>query len=397
MPPAMLLAMLLAQPADTAPGALIEKGYEHFHSLEYPEAIAAFQKAVDAAPGDASLHNHLAQAILFSLMHRSGALESQLVTGADAFLRRPRVEASPEEEKRFHAAIARSLDLTRSGVDARPPRYGDLYNHGVALGLRGTYNFLVRRAWLDSLRDLTDGRRLHNLVIEAQPARIDARMMQGVHDYVVGSLPWGYRALGFLAGFRGDRQHGIRTLQLVAEKGEANQTDAMILLGVAYRRERRAADAVPLLEELERRFPRNFLFIFELAEMYADLGRRDEALAALDRIEQRKRSGAPGFKTLPSERIDYARGNLLFWFERWPEAIPYLRRAVAGADQLTLHAAIMSWLRLGQCLDLTGARQEARQAYQAAAALAPGSPQAREARRHLNRPFTREQYFQSKT
>jgi tetratricopeptide (TPR) repeat protein len=388
-----LLAPLLAPAAEP----LIQKGYEHFYSLEYPEAIAAFQQAVDASPEDASHHNHLAQAILFSLMYRSGALESQLVTGADAFVRRPKVEAAPEEEKRFHAAIARALAVTTAGIAARPPDYDAMYNHGVALGLRGTYNFLVRRAWLDSLRDLTAGRKLHNRVIEAQPARIDARMMQGLHDYVVGSLPWGYRALGFLAGFRGDRQQGIRTVQLVAEKGVDNQVDAMILLGVAYRRERRSADAVPLLEELERRFPRNFLFVFELAEMYADLGRRDEALAALDRIEQRKRSGAPGFKTLPPERIDYARGNLLFWFERWEDAIPHLRRAAAGADHLTLHTALMSWLRLGQCLDLTGARDDAREAYRSTAALAPDTPQARDARRYLNRPFTRDQYFQSKT
>lgn len=393
----ILLLALLSPLAAASADPLIEKGYEHFYSVEYPQAIAAFQQAADAHPDDASRYNHLAQAILFSLMYRSGALESQLVTGADAFVRRPKVEATPEEEKRFHDAIARSLELTKAGVEARPPVYDAMYAHGVALGLRGTYNFLVRRAWLDALRDLTAGRKLHNHVIDAQPGRIDARMMQGVHDYVVGSLPWGYRALGFLAGFRGDRAQGIRTLQLVAEKGSDNQVDAMILLGVAYRRERHSADAVPLLEELERRFPRNFLFVLELAEMYADLGRRDEALAALDRIEERKRSGAPGFKTLPSERIDYARGNLLFWFERWTDAIPYLRRASAGAAHLTLHTAVMSWLRLGQCLDLTGARDEARQAYQAAVSLAPSTPQARDARRYLGRPFTREQYFQSKS
>jgi tetratricopeptide (TPR) repeat protein len=393
----LLAAFLLAPLAAPAADPLVEKGFEHFYSVEYPEAIAAFEKAAAAAPADPARQTHLAQAILFSLMYRSGALESQLVTGTDAFVRRPKVEATPEEEKRFQDAIARALELTHAGVHARPPDPAAMYVHGVALGLRGTYNFLVRRAWLDALRDLTAGRKLHNRVIEAEPSRIDARMMQGVHDYVVGSLPWAYRALGFLAGFRGDREQGIRTLQLVAQKGVDNQVDAMILLGVAYRRERRSQDAVPLLEELERRYPRNFLFMFELAEMYADLGRRDDALATLSRIEERKRSGAPGFKTLPAERIEYARGNLLFWFERWEDALAPLRRATAGADHLNLHTAQMAWLRLGQSLDLTGARAEAQRAYRSAAALAPSTPQARDARRLLQSPFTREAYFQSKT
>ncbi len=389
----LLLAALIARGADP----LIEKGYEHFYSVEYPESIAAFEKAIAAKPGDASRHTHLAQALLFSLMYRSGALESQLVTGADAFVRRPKVEATPEEEKRFFEEIGRVLDLTRAGAEAQPPDWDAMYARGVALGLRGTYNFLVRRAWLDALRDLTAGRKLHNRVTEAQPERIDARMMQGLHDYVVGSLPWGYRMLGFLAGFRGDREQGIRTVKLVAEKGVENQVDAMILLGVAYRRERRPAEAVPLLEELERRFPRNFLFVFELAEMYADLGRRDDALAALDRIAERKQSGAPGFQTLPSERIDYARGNLLFWFERWADAAGPLRRAHAGAGRLSLHIALMSALRLGQCLDLTGDRAGAQRAYREVMALAPSTPQARDARRYLERAFTEEQYFRMKT
>lgn len=389
----LFAATLCARAADP----MVAKGYEHFYSIEYPQAIAAFQQAVDARPRDPNRYNHLAQAVLFSLMYRSGALESQLVTGADAFVRRPKVEASPAEQKRFHDAISRALELTRAGLESQPPNHDDMYAHGVALGLRGTYNFLVRRGWLDALRDLTAGRKLHNRVIEAQPERIDARMMQGVHDYVVGSLPFAYRALGFLAGFRGDRAQGIRTLKLVAEKGVDNQVDAMILLGVAYRRERHSADAVPLLEELERRFPRNFLFIFELAEMYADLGRREEALAALDRIEQRKQSGAPGFKTLPAERIDYARGNLLFWFERWADAVPYLRRAAAAADRLNLYTALMSSLRLGQSLDLTGEREQARRAYRATIELGPSTPQARDARRYLDRPYTREQYFRSKS
>jgi tetratricopeptide (TPR) repeat protein len=393
----VLLMLALFGVAGWGADPLVEKGFEHFYSVEYPQAIASFEKAVAAKPGDANRHNYLAQAHLFSLMYRSGALESQLVTGADSFLRREKVEATPEEERRFFGEIQKALDLTKAGVEARPPDWDAMYAHGVALGLRGTYNFLVRRSWLDSLKDLTAGRKLHNRVIEAQPERIDARMMQGLHDYVVGSLPWGYKMLGFLAGYRGDREKGMATMRLVAEKGRENQVEAMILLGVAYRREKRAAEAVPILEELERRYPRNFLFIFELAEMYADLGRREEALAALDRIVERKKSGAPGFRTLPAERIDYARGNLLFWFERWEDALGPLRRAHAGADRLNLHAAVMSGLRLGQCLDLTGDRAGAQKAYRWVASTAPGTPQARDARKYLRQAYTREQYFESKT
>ena len=99
------LVMLVLAGAAFGADPLVEKGFEHFYSVEYPQAIASFEKAVAAKPGDANRHNYLAQGLLFSLMYRSGALESQLVTGADSFLRREKVEATAEEERRFFGEI----------------------------------------------------------------------------------------------------------------------------------------------------------------------------------------------------------------------------------------------------------------------------------------------------
>ena len=59
-------------------------------------------------------------------------------------------------------------------------------------------------------------RRMHNRVSELEPANVDARLVQGLHDYIVGSLPWTYRMLGFMIGVHGDKARGIRTVQDVA-------------------------------------------------------------------------------------------------------------------------------------------------------------------------------------
>ncbi|MBI5084292.1 MAG: tetratricopeptide repeat protein, partial [Acidobacteria bacterium] len=291
--------LLIAQVQDP----LVAKGYDHFYNLEYPEAIAAFKKAVDASHLDADRRNHRAQGVLFHLMFRAGALETEMVTGGNAFLRRPKMEPTPAEEKLFNDCISESLRLTRAALAANPNDVKALYAQGVAIGFRGTYNYLVRKAWLDALRDVTTARKLHNRVVELDPSNIDARMMQGVHDYIIGSLPFAYRFLGFLAGYHGDRDSGLRTVRIVAEQGDANKVDAQILLGVAARRDRRPQDAIPICLNLERRFPRNFLVLFELSQMYADLGDKDAALRALDRVEALKKAGSPGFAGLPLERI----------------------------------------------------------------------------------------------
>ncbi len=365
----------------------IVRGFDHFYNLEYPEAIAEFRRAIAAAPEDPQRHNHLAQAVLFQMMFRAGALETEMVTGGNPFLRRQKMEPTAEEQRLFTTAISETLRLTAAALEKNPRDAGALYARGVALGFRGTYNFLVRRAWLDALRDITDARKLHNRAAELEPDNIDALMLQGVHDYIVGSLPWHYRTLGFLIGFRGDRDRGIRTVRLVAEKGRLNRIDARILLGVVARRERRPQDAVPIILELLEKYPRNFLLLFELSQMYSDLGRKEDALAALDRIEELKRKGSPGFASLPFERIEFARGNLLFWYDEPEAAIVHLRRAAAAAGHLDPNSAVTSWLRLGQCLDLLGRREEALAAYRSAIRTAPQAYEAKLARRWLARRF----------
>ncbi|MBN9661188.1 MAG: tetratricopeptide repeat protein [Acidobacteria bacterium] len=367
---------------------LVQKGYDHFYNLEYPEAIASFQKSVEAAPADPDRRNHLAQAVLFSLMFRAGALETEMVTGGNPFLRRPKMEPTPAEEKLFDDSLSECSRLSKALLAKNPNDTKALYAQGVALGLRGTYNYLVKKAWLDSLRDMTAGRKLHNRVYELDPTNIDALMMQGMHDYVVGSLPFAYKVLGFLAGFHGDRQQGIRTVQIVAEKGKYNRVDAEILLGIAARRERRPGDAVKICEKLRNEFPRNFLILFELSQMYADLGDKDNAWKALDRVEELKKSNAPGFKSLPAERIDFARGNLLFWYDDPDAAILHLRKATDRAQALDPNSGVTAWLRLGQALDLKARREEAKAAYRSAVEYWPASDEAKSARKYLDKAFT---------
>jgi len=64
--------------------------------------------------------------------------------------------------------------------------------------------------------------------------------------------------------------------------------------------------------------------------MYGDLGRREEALAVLARMDQLKREGTAVYKTLPAGKIQYARGNLLFWYRDYAGAIETLTKVTQG-------------------------------------------------------------------
>jgi tetratricopeptide (TPR) repeat protein len=380
--------LLLALPFASG-DRLVERGFDHFYNLEYAQALADFEKALDAAPSSPELHNHVAMTLVFQEMLRGGALESEMVTGNNPFLRRAKLNPAPETGKRFFETLAKAMSLAEERLRADPDDTAALYALGISYGLRANWNFLVRKAWRDALRDATEGRKLHNRITAADPSNVDARLTQGLHDYIVGSLPFGYRVLGFMAGIRGDRERGIRTIQEVARKGDRNRVDAEVFLCVLYRRENRPKDALPLLDDLLRRFPRNYLLRFEQAQMYSQVGDKERAIASLDAVAEMKRRGAPGYAEVPHEKIEYFRGNLEFWYRDYDKALEYLGKATASPAKLDLNIGVLAWLRTGQCHDMLGRRAQALEAYGKAVAFAPQADAAREARRYLSSPYRR--------
>jgi len=282
------------------------------------------------------------------------------------------------------------MRLSRARLNLQPKDTQALYTLGVAHGLRANYNFLVRKAWMDSLRDATTARKLHKRVTELDPAMFDARLIQGAHDYVVGSLPWRIKLVGFLAGFRGDKQKGIRTLEEVAARGDQNRVDAEVLLCAIYRRERLPRKAVPLLESLMERFPRNYILRFETAQMYADLGDGARALAMVQKIEDLKSSGHPGYAGLAPEKIYYARGTIQFWYRELDQALSNLKRVASNAENLDLNTGTYAWLRVGQIYDLKGQRPMAVEAYRRVVRMAADSDAAKLSRQYIGAPYRRE-------
>jgi tetratricopeptide (TPR) repeat protein len=382
---ALTISLLVA--AVPAPAG-IPPGFDHFYNLEYDDALHIFEEESAAEPSNADLHNHIAQTLLFREMLRVGALESEMVSRNNPFLRRPNMRPSAEVAHQFEEQLNTAMNLCQTRLAKDPRDWRALYALGVAHGLRANYEWLVRKAWYDALRDATAARRLHAKAIEVNPQFVDGYLVLGIHNYLIGSLPWQYRALGFLAGARGDRTTGINQLKIVADKGDINRYDARVFLAAIYRREHRYREAIPLVEEFAETFPRGYLFRLELALLYQDVGENDKAMAELDAVEAIKRSGSKAFASLPMAKVNYYKGTVLFWSGERERALTEFQQAVT-APGLDLNAEVMSWMRLGQIYDLIPDRSKAVQAYQKAVALAPDSDPGREAKSYLRSPYQR--------
>jgi tetratricopeptide (TPR) repeat protein len=384
----MLAAMALA-PRLWAQEPVVAEGFDHFYNLEFEQATADFEKAIAQNPHSPDLHNHLAQTIVFREMYRDGALESELVSGTNSFLRRPKLNPAPETEKRFLDEIGKAMGLSEARLAKNANDTGALYALGISYGLRSDYYWVVKKAWHDSLKDATAARRLHNRLSELEPHNVDARLVEGLDDYIVGSLPWGWRMLGFLVGIHGDREKGIRTVQDVAQNGQLNRVEAEIFLGALYRRENQPRQAIPLVADLIQRFPRNYILRLELSQMYSMAGDKTHALEATEEMAQLKTRHAPGYDRVPWEKIYFQEGTIEFWYNDLERALENMKKVAAGAEEVDLNTGASAYLRMGQIHDLTHRRAEAVEAYRKALAYAPQAEAAQECRKYLSTPYRR--------
>ena len=367
------------------PGAdPVSQGWDHFYNLEYDQAVETFRRLTEATPGQPLYYNYLAQAVLYRELYRLGALESELLTGNDHFTRSEKIRPDPAESARFHAAVNHAMELASLRLKTSPRDEQALYALGSSYALRTNFRFLVEKGWRAAVGDGAQARKLHNQVLQINPANHDALLTQGAYDYIIGSLPWHTRLLGFLVGHRGDKNRGIRTVELVAQTGDRNRVDAQVLLAILYRREKRYAQAVEILDPLIRAYPRNYLFRLEKGHMLSDLGKKDEALAVLREVEELARESP----RIPLSKIYYEIGNVQFWYNDLDQALENMRR-VTGSEKLDPPTGVLAWMRTGQILDLTHRRQEAQEAYRQAIRVAPQTAAAEESRRYLSSPYRR--------
>jgi tetratricopeptide (TPR) repeat protein len=194
---------------------------------------------------------------------------------------------------------------------------------------------------------------------------------------------------GFLIGFHGDKDRGIRTVEQVAANGTLNRVDAQIFLAAIYRRERQTAKALPLVESLIARFPRNYLLRFEQAGMYAALGDGKKAIASVQQVAQLKTQGAAGYARVPWESIYYQLGTIQFWYNDLDAALANMQKVTAHAGDVDLNTGVLAWMRVGQIYDLTQRHGLAVEAYKKAMVYAPEAEAARESRRYISSPYRR--------
>src|SRR5579864_8467300 len=204
---------------------LAEAAFDHFYNMDYDRATQEFEKIVDKHPEDPFAVNHLLTSILMHDLYDTGAMNTGDYSN-DSFIGRQPRPTPPAVKERIKELVRRAEEIEARQLEANPKNVDALYCRGVTRAQFSVYIGLVERAWFSALRNAVAARRDHEHVLELDPSYVDAKMVVGTHNYVVGNLPWSIKVAAALAGLNGSRDKGLEYLREVARGNSENSVDA---------------------------------------------------------------------------------------------------------------------------------------------------------------------------
>jgi tetratricopeptide (TPR) repeat protein len=358
-------------------------GLEAMYVLEYDKAIAAFQKTLDRRPDDPFAINHLLQAVMLKELFRLNALDTTLYAD-NGFLTGKPLPGDPAVKKQIEELSERAIKICDARLKAHSNDVDALYARGVSRGLKLTYIGLVEKSFWSSLRNAIGSRNDHDKVLELEPSYTDAKLVVGVHNYIVGSMPLAARIMAGVVGIRGDKTKGIEYLQEVGATNVETRVDARVALALFLRREAQYKEALEVMKGLTTQYPRNFIFALETGNLLKDAGMGQEAVAQYEAVV--KNALASVYPAMHLERAYFGLAEALKGQRRTEEALVAYNHALESKDA-PQDLRLRAMLGAGQMLDVLTRRANAIAQYQQIVTTEPDSAQAASARAYLKQPF----------
>lgn len=375
------IALADADPALRDP--LLSSAYDHFYNMDYDRAVPEFERVLERHPNDPAAVNHLLSAVLMRELYRMGAMNSGEYAN-DSFIGQAHRPADPKAKQEIKQLVARAEGLEEQELKANPNDVKAIYDHGVTRAQFALYTALVERAWFSALRNAVGARHDHERVLELDPHYVDAKLVVGAHNYVMGSLPWSVKVAVALVGLSGSKEKGLAYLREVANSGGENAIDAQVVLSLFLRRERQLDEARVLMHGLAERYPRNYLFSLEEANLYRSGGHVQEAAAEYRKVWQNGREGNYG--NLHYEMAAWGLGELLRNQKDYAGAVAAyeLVSEVSQPDPETLQKANLA---AGEMYDLLQRRDLAMRKYERVVAENGSTPPAEKARQYMKEAY----------
>lgn len=364
----------------------VRAAYDHFYNLDYSGALERFQKIAADHPDDPIATGYVLDTVLFGELYRLDLLDTTLYAH-DGFLSG---KHPVEENRQVTAQIGQLSDKMIAQADSvlskDSKNVNALYSRSWARSMKSIYMGLVQHSFIGALHLALQSRNDSDKILQIDPNYVDADLVVGVHQYVVGSLAFAFKMMAGMMGDSGSKTKGLALLREAGEHGVLTSVEARTALMLFLRREAKYGDATQVAQSLRNQYPRNFLFWLEEANLMKDSGDAKQAIAHYRAaLEQAKR---PGY--FPNAHLELA------WYGL-ADTLRGQRDFQASADafeQVGLQPTVTpdlkrrAQLAAGEEYDQLQQRAKATAAYNAVLSEGSDSPQASEAKKYLRSPFS---------
>jgi tetratricopeptide (TPR) repeat protein len=363
----------------------VRAAYASFYNLDFSDAVAAFQKFHQEHPGNAQATAYLLDALIFQELYRLDLLDTTFYANDGFLTGRHAIEEDRAKRNQIFALADEAVREADWDLSKNPNDVNALFARAWVRALRCTYVAMVERSFGQAFHLATKAKDDAQRALQIDPDYVDAKLITGVYEYVVGALPWPFKLMIGFAGITGSKATGLAMLWDAANHGVITSMEARTAIALFLRREGKYKEAIKVVQGLEAQYPHDYLFCLEEANLRKDDG---EGMAAVDAYRQVLADSAkPGyFASAKPELAYFGLGDALRGQRRYHEAAQAYEHAAATPD-VGLELKIRSLLDAGECRDLTGMREQAVRDYEAAIDAGPATSRADQARRYLHNPY----------
>jgi Tetratricopeptide repeat len=364
---------------------LVREAFVHFYDLDYKGAVERFQRFHTQHPGDPQATVLLLNAEIFQELYRLDLLDTTFYAN-DGFLSgKHATQEDPATRDRIFALADEVVREADWRVGKNDHDVDALFARGWARSLKCAYMAMVERGFSSGFRLATKAKDDEARVLQLDPDYVDAKLVVGVYEYVVGALPWPFKLVIGFAGVTGSKSRGLEMLYDDGNRGVITSVEARTVIALFLRREGKYKEAIEVIRGLKSQYPHNYLFYLEEANLRKDAGEGMEAVEAYRAILAD--AAKPNYFVQPRLELTYfGLGDALRGQRHYADAAQAYEQA-AQALNVGTELKIRSFLAAGECRDLNGERQLAVKDYEAAIAAGPNTTRADTARKRLQSPY----------
>lgn len=358
-------------------------GNEAIYNLDYRTARDRFTKMTKIAPEHPAGYVYLANNLWLETLYAGRRLATSIYLNTSFYAQdKDSDRVDPDRDREFHRLIKQAITASNIRIQKDPSDASALYYQAAALGLRAAYGASVARSFTRAIGDANDSIQIYKRVLKLDPNYVDSYLSIGLYEYVIDSLPFGWKLLARVAGLKGSKKKGIEHLEMVVNKGKNVSDDARVILASILTREGEHERALGLMTQLASKYPKNFVLGIERAVLLSRMGRRDESNSAFTNLlalEDVARSNTDIVNYQWADAL-FAAGQYQAALERY-SAVKQWQKSEAGLVSL-------SQLNSGKALDALGKRTGAVSAYEVVLKRENIYDSHERAREYLKKPYS---------